>query len=135
MLDGRIHPRLSCALAAGNRCLEGNRVDSSSTLGGAAFMDACQDVSGQAWRFVADGGAYRMQTMFLEPEDTCLEGNEVAPGATLDGAAFMDDCTSASDRQLYLAIMKASERWSRPIQDWTAALNHLSIVFEGRLPV
>jgi putative transposase len=36
---------------------------------------------------------------------------------------------------LYLAIMKASERWSRPVQDWTAALNHLSIVFEGRLPV
>jgi len=36
---------------------------------------------------------------------------------------------------LYLAIMKASERWSRPVQDWTAALNHLSIVFEGRVPV
>jgi hypothetical protein len=36
---------------------------------------------------------------------------------------------------LYLAIMKASERWSRPVQDWSAALNHLSIVFEGRLPV
>jgi len=35
---------------------------------------------------------------------------------------------------LYLAIMKASERWSRPVQDWTAALNHLSIVFEGRVP-
>jgi putative transposase len=36
---------------------------------------------------------------------------------------------------LYLAIMKASERWSRPVQDWTAELNHLSIVFEERLPV
>ena len=36
---------------------------------------------------------------------------------------------------LYLAIMKASERWNRPVQDWTSALNHLSIVFEGRLPV
>ncbi|MCJ7629418.1 MAG: IS256 family transposase [Longimicrobiales bacterium] len=36
---------------------------------------------------------------------------------------------------LYLAIMKASERWTRPIQDWTSALNHLSIVFEGRIPV
>jgi len=36
---------------------------------------------------------------------------------------------------LYLAIEKASERWTRPIPDWTAALNHLSIVFEGRIPV
>ena len=36
---------------------------------------------------------------------------------------------------LYLAIMKASERWTRPMSDWTSALNHLSIVFEGRIPV
>jgi transposase-like protein len=36
---------------------------------------------------------------------------------------------------LYLAIMKASEWWSRPVQDWISALNHLSIVFEGRIPV
>lgn len=36
---------------------------------------------------------------------------------------------------LYLAILKASERWTRPIPDWTSALNHLSIVFEGRVPV
>ena len=36
---------------------------------------------------------------------------------------------------LYLAIAKASERWTRPIPDWTSALNHLSIVFEGRIPV
>ena len=36
---------------------------------------------------------------------------------------------------LYLAIMKASERWTRPVQDWPTALNHLAIVFPGRLPV
>jgi putative transposase len=35
---------------------------------------------------------------------------------------------------LYLAIRKASERWSRPVKDWTAALNHFAIVFEGRVP-
>jgi hypothetical protein len=27
------------------------------------------------------------------------------------------------------------ESRGRPVQDWTAALNHLSIVFEGRIPV
>ncbi|WP_420448366.1 IS256 family transposase [Candidatus Palauibacter sp.] len=36
---------------------------------------------------------------------------------------------------LYLAIERASQRWTRPVQDWTGALNHLSIVFEGRVPV
>jgi len=35
---------------------------------------------------------------------------------------------------LYLAILKASERWTRPVQDWPTALNHLAIVFPGRLP-
>jgi putative transposase len=35
---------------------------------------------------------------------------------------------------LYLAIRKASERWSRPVKDWPAALNHFAIVFEGRVP-
>jgi putative transposase len=36
---------------------------------------------------------------------------------------------------LYLAIDRASERWTRPVQDWNAALNHLSMMFEGRVPV
>lgn len=35
---------------------------------------------------------------------------------------------------LYLALHKISERWSRPVKDWAAALNHFSIMFEGRLP-
>ena len=34
---------------------------------------------------------------------------------------------------LYRAIQKAAARWSRPIKDWAAALNHFSIVFEGRV--
>ena len=37
-------------------------------------------------------------------------------------------------KDLYLAILKASERWARPVQDWPTALNHLAIVFPGRLP-
>jgi putative transposase len=34
---------------------------------------------------------------------------------------------------LYLAIVRAAHRWTRPIQDWAAALNYFSIVFEGRV--
>ena len=36
---------------------------------------------------------------------------------------------------IYLAIRKASEKWTMPIRDWVAALNHFSIVFEGRMPI
>ncbi len=35
---------------------------------------------------------------------------------------------------LYLAIMKASERWTRPVQDWNAALNHFALIFPDRVP-
>jgi len=35
---------------------------------------------------------------------------------------------------LYLAIERISKRWKRPIKDWVAALNHFSVVFEGRVP-
>lgn len=35
---------------------------------------------------------------------------------------------------LYLAIERISKKWKRPIRDWVAALNHFSVVFEGRIP-
>jgi len=36
---------------------------------------------------------------------------------------------------MYLAMTRASERWSRPVKDWAKALNHLAVVFEGRVPL
>lgn len=80
-----------------NKCLEGNRFEANSTLRGASFMDDCQNVSGQLWKAVEDqNGYFRLQTQFLENENKCLEGNRVAPGSTLGGAAFMDDCQNVS---------------------------------------
>lgn len=35
---------------------------------------------------------------------------------------------------LYLAMLKASERWTRPVQDWPAALNYFALVFPDRIP-
>jgi putative transposase len=35
---------------------------------------------------------------------------------------------------LYLAIQRASKKWTMPIRDWPNALNYFSIVFEGRVP-
>jgi putative transposase len=34
---------------------------------------------------------------------------------------------------IYLALQRISKKWKRPIKDWPAALNHFSIVFEGRI--
>jgi len=34
---------------------------------------------------------------------------------------------------IYLALQRISKKWKRPIKDWPAALNHFSIVFEGRV--
>lgn len=34
---------------------------------------------------------------------------------------------------LYLALQKASERWTMPIRDWPQALYHLSLVFPDRV--
>jgi putative transposase len=34
---------------------------------------------------------------------------------------------------IYLALQRISQKWKRPIRDWVAALNHLSIMFEGRI--
>lgn len=39
----------------------------------------------------------------------------------------------AAKKVVYLAIMDASKRWSMPIRNWKAALNHFVIVFDGRL--
>jgi putative transposase len=35
---------------------------------------------------------------------------------------------------VYLAIREASRKWTMPIKNWKAALNHFAIVFEGRMP-
>lgn len=81
-------------LEAENLCLEGNRLAEDSVLNGEAFMDDCQDVTGQLWKIVPtdQAGYYRLQTMFLESENKCLEGNRRAEESVLGGGSFMDDC-------------------------------------------
>ena len=94
------------------KCFEGNRFAPDSTLGGAAFMDNCQNVSGQLWKFEdAGNGYYRMKTMFQEPEGKCFESNKIGPGATLGGASFMDNCQNVSGQ--YWRIIPADNGYVR----------------------
>jgi len=85
-----------------NECLEGNQIN-GSLKNGAAFMDQCQNVSGQLWRAVpAENGYFRLTTYFRESENECLEGNQIN-GSLKNGAAFMDQCQNVSG-QLWKAM-------------------------------
>jgi putative transposase len=41
----------------------------------------------------------------------------------------------AALKLLYLALENLSQKWTRPVKDWPAALNQLAILFEGRWPL
>ncbi len=41
----------------------------------------------------------------------------------------------AATKILYLALMRATHRWSMPIRDWSLTLNQLSILHPNRLPL
>ena len=55
--------RLQTVFRGAGECLEGNQ-SSSPVHGGAAFMDRCQNVSGQLWRLVPEGNGFRLRTQF-----------------------------------------------------------------------
>jgi len=40
----------------------------------------------------------------------------------------------AAMKLLYLGLERAAKKWTRPLQDWKAALNRFAIVFEDRVP-
>lgn len=97
-------------LEAANRCLEGNQFTEDALFNGAAFMDECQPVTGQQWKFVAAGDStYRLQTEFQEEANKCLEGNRPADLAVLGGAAFMDDCQEVTGQVWKLMPVAAKE--------------------------
>lgn len=41
----------------------------------------------------------------------------------------------AALKLMYLALGNISQKWTKPIKEWKAALNRFAIVFEGRLPI
>jgi len=40
----------------------------------------------------------------------------------------------AALKVMYLAIRNKQKRWTRPVKDWAAAIQHFSVYFEGRIP-
>ncbi len=71
-------------------CLEGNKPGPGAAANGAAFMSKSNGATGQLWRLMPSvSGYFRLQTLFVEKENLFLEGNKMATGSTLGGAAFM----------------------------------------------
>ena len=81
-----------------NKCLDGNQVADDAPLGGAAYMNDCSDAAGMLWTIVpdAEAGYYSLQTQSPEGASLCLEGNNLAEGADLNGGAFMKECEAAT---------------------------------------
>lgn len=78
-------------------CLEANG-PASSNHNGAAFMDRCQNVTGQVFSFVpVRDNIYRIHARSFGQE-RCLEGNQASSDAH-NGSAFMDVCRNVSGQQ------------------------------------
>ena len=52
---------------------------------------------------------------------------------TRNRAAF--PTADAAMKLVFMALKNISKKWTMPIQNWSQALNHLAIKFEGRVPV
>jgi len=81
---------------SGAMCLEGQggaAPDSGAVLDGAGFMNDCQEVTGQLWKFVPDiDGYYRLHNQIGEENGLCAEGNRLAEDSVLGGALVMMPC-------------------------------------------
>ncbi|MEM7111117.1 MAG: hypothetical protein AAF614_01705 [Chloroflexota bacterium] len=70
---------------------------------GAADSVAAATATPEAGDSVERSDYFRLQSMYLEGENKCLEGNYVENESVLNGAAFMDDCQDAPG-QIWSAI-------------------------------
>ncbi len=62
---------------------------------------------------------------------TVERDNSVIRHATKKRKIFPTD--DSVKKVVYLAIMAASKKWTMPIQNWKAAMNRFSIMFEERV--
>lgn len=66
-------------------------------------------------------------TNAIESLNRCLRKTLKTRGALPSDEALM--------KLLYLSLEKITKKWTRPIQDWKAALNRFAIEFAGRVPL
>ena len=93
---------------------------------------------GKSWR----NNWMRLRTFFAYPPEirraiyttNAIESlNNGLRKVTKNRGAFPSD--EAAIKLLYMALRNIMKKWTMPIQNWLTALNQLSIIFEGRLPI
>ncbi len=110
LVDTDVYYQLQTQLTeSDNKCLEGQGGEapgSGAVLDGAGFMDDCQEVTGQSWKFVPEAdvdGYYRLQNQIGEENNLCAEGNRLAEESVLGGALVMMPCDDVSGQFWKLA--------------------------------
>jgi len=83
-----------------NMCFESGKLSPDYMLGGASHMANCEDVSGQYWAVVPTDtpGYYYLQSLWLQPENKCLEGNVRSSDSFFGGSAYMNDCSGGANQ-------------------------------------
>ncbi len=140
-------------LEAENKCYEGNSQAPEAVLAGAAFMDDCQDVTGQLWQLVpvantssfteAPPAASEQPTAPPEPLAVEIEGNllsVVDPSTSLNGMTITALTESEALSQLNmgkLAIedVPAIPRSVTPLSDVFVVPNAVEATFDLRFPL
>lgn len=90
--------RLRSQYRGADECLESNDPQNSTGHGGAAYMDACQDVTGQYWEIEPTRdqfGYVRLKTLYLG-EDRCLESSRMQDSPASGPGSRMDACQDVS---------------------------------------
>ncbi len=77
-----------------NECLEGNAKDRGH---GSAYMDSCQNVSGQLWKATPAGNGYfKLTTQWRESQNECLESGVNGADVRNRVGSYMHACKNES---------------------------------------
>lgn len=105
----------------GQRCLEGNRVDPNSVLGGASFMDTCQNVSGQFFRVQGGSVANGIPAGNTPAKAAAVNApSQAAPSPVIPASTALQSCSvnnavceTSTTRGFYLFNNRANNNRGR----------------------
>lgn len=95
------------------KCLESNDGPNTGVAqAGATYMTTCAGLSGQLWKLIPNSSGYfTIKSAKSEASGRCLESNSGASsGASLGGAAFMDNCRDSDGQQWKLSYIETAGR-------------------------
>ena len=109
-LNGKYY-KLKTKFLGDEYCLNGNVLDQTAPLQGAAYMDKCQDSPSQMWMFEKTDkrGWARLKTLSLG-DSKCLVGKRFGNGP-LNGAAYMTECDNTAAQHWAVFPMQGDKKY------------------------